>query len=135
MKIMKWFGRLTCFLLAIILISNSIVVSAEQSEDLSVSNGCHSIDAANPLLGTDSLKNTESAILYEVNSDTLIFAWNADQKMDPSSLAKLVTAIIAIEQGNLSDVVIADGRAISAIPWDAMSVGIQAEEELTLLDL
>ena len=135
MKIMKWFGRLTCFLLAIILISHSIVVSAEQSEDLSVSNGCHSIDAANPLLGTDSLKNTESAILYEVNSDTLIFAWNADQKMDPSSLAKLVTAIIAIEQGSLSDVVIADGRAVSAIPWDAMSVGIQAEEELTLLDL
>ena len=135
MKIMTGFGKLICLLLAILLFCNPILVSAEENEDLSVLNGCHTLDAANPLLGSGTIQNTESAILYEVNTDTLLFASNPDQRMDPSSLAKLVTAIVAIEQADITDLVVADELTLSSIPWDAVSAGIQAEEEIPLLDL
>lgn len=135
MKIGNRFCKLICILVAVLLISSPVFVFAQENENLSVSGGCHSLDGANPLLGSDALRNTESAILYEVNTDTLLFAYNADQRMDPSSLAKLVTAIIAIEQADLTQMVTANGQALSAVPWDAMSVGIQAEEEMSLLDL
>ncbi len=135
MKIMKGFSKLICFLMAIILISSPVFVLAEQNDDLSVSDGSHSLDGTSPLLGSGAFNNTESAILYEVNTDTLLFACNPDQKMDPSSLAKLVTAIVAIEQADLTETVSADELTLSTLPWDAVSVGIQAGEEMSLLDL
>lgn len=135
MKIMKGFCRWTCFLLAIILLSGPVFVFAEQNENISISNGCHTLDGTNPLLGLGTFTNTEAAILYEVNTDTLLFACNPDQKMEPSSLAKLVTAIVAIEQADLTESVVADELTLSTIPWDAVSAGIQAGEEMPLLDL
>ena len=135
MKIMKGFGKILCFLFAAILLCNPVTVLAEQIDDTSVINGCHTLDANSPLLGSDPFANTQSAFLYETNTDTLIFAWNPDQRMSPSSLTKLVTAIVAIEQADLTETVVADEMTLSTIPWDAVSAGIQAGEELSLLDL
>ena len=135
MKFMKGLGKVLCFLLAVILLSSSVFVSAEQDFDNSIANGCHTLDAVFPLLSSAALSNTESAILYETNSDTLIYAWNPDEIQSPSSLTKLVTAIIAIEQADLSETVVADGSTLSSISQDAVSAGIQAGEEISLLDL
>lgn len=135
MKIMKGLGKATCCLLVILLLINPISVFADQSEDLSVSNGCHTLDGTTPLLGTGELSNTQTAILYEVNSDTLLFSLNPDQRMDPSSLAKLVTAMVAIEDSDLTEMVVADELTLDTLPWDAVSAGIQPGEEIPMLDL
>ena len=133
MKIMKGFGKLLCLLIVCCIVCSPVF--ANENQDISVSGGCHSLDGTNPLLGAGSFGNTESAILYEINTDTLLYAWNPDQKMSPSSLTKLVTAIVAIEEGNLTETVVADELTLSTIPWDAMSSGIKAGEEISLLDL
>ena len=133
MKIWKGFGKFVCLLFAIILICNPVL--AEIDEDNSISNGSHTLDGMNPLLGAGEMKNTESAILYEASTDTILFAHNPDQRMDPSSLTKLVTAIIAIEQSDMAETVVADALTLSTIPWDAVSAGIQADEEISMLDL
>ena len=135
MKITKGFCRLICLLLAVFFACNPLFVFAEENNDLSILNGCHTLDAANPLLGTGTLHNTESAILYEASTDTLLFACNPDQRMDPSSLAKLVTAIVAIEQADVTEIVTADELTLSTIPKDAVSANIQVEEKMPLLDL
>lgn len=135
MKFMKGLGKCICCVLALVLLCNPIYVFAEDTEDFSITNGSHTLDGTSPLLGSGSFENTQSAILYETNSDTLLYAWNPDLELSPSSFAKLVTAIIAIEQADLSETVIADEGALSTIPWDAASVGIQPGEEMTLLDL
>ena len=126
---------MVCILLVLILASSPICVFAEQEEDYSVLSGCHTLDASTPLLGEGTLNNVGSAILYEVNTDTLLFASNPDQSMDPSSLAKLVTAMVAIEQADLNAIVVADELTLSTLPWDAVSSGIQPGEEIALLDL
>lgn len=135
MKFMKGLGKLLCFIVAIIMLCSCVTVLADENTDYSVINGCHTLDGAVPLLGSDSFDNTQSAILYDTNSDTLLYAWNPDLRMSPSSFAKLVTAIIAIEEGDLTEIVVADEQTLSTIPWDAVSVGLQPGEEMTLLDL
>lgn len=101
-----------------------------------VINSCNGIDATAPLLGVGKLvDNAESVFLYEANSKTLMYAWNADVQMYPASFVKILTAIIAIENGNLEDVVTVTESAISSIPYDAASAELVAEERMTLKDL
>lgn len=106
----------------------------EQSE---VSKSSFGIDANSSLLGSDlEIENVKAAFLYEHNSDSLLYAYNADEKMHPASLVKLFTAIVAISNGNLDDVVTVSKSAVESIPYDAVSENpLQPGEEILLRDL
>jgi hypothetical protein len=70
----------------------------------SVTHGCRTLDAKYPLHGNENvLTYSQSALLYEVNSGTMLYNYNPDEPMYPSSLVKVMTALIAMEQGNLDD--------------------------------
>ena len=109
----------------------------QQDATVPATNSCHGIDANGSLLGGGlAVENVRSAFLYERNSDTLMFAYNADEPMHPASLVKLLTAIIAIEKGKLADVVTVSESAVASIPYDAVSDdALQAGEQITLEDL
>lgn len=126
--------RLICM---IILIAMCIFpVAAVETEDLSISEGIHSVDAGRSVLGSEQrVENAECAILYETGTDTLMYAWNADAKMHPASLVKIMTAFITVEKGNLSDLVTVKEEVIDTIPYDAVSSDLQADEVLSLEDL
>lgn len=101
-----------------------------------LANSCHGIDAASALLGSQKLvDNAEAVMLYEATSDTLMYAWNADERMYPASLVKIMTALIAAESGKISDVVTVSEAAVSAIPYDAVSADLGAGEQLSMEDL
>lgn len=112
-------------------------VSAQaETMDESVTMGSHSIDAQLPVLGTDEkITNVKSALLYEVNSDTLMYAWNADEKMAPASLVKILTALIAIEKGDLNANVTVSGAVLNSVAYNAAKTGLVEGEVLTLEDL
>lgn len=101
------------------------------------SRSCYGIDANSSLFGTDlKIENVKAAFLYEHNSDSLLYAYNADEKMHPASMVKILTAIVAIENGNLEDVVVVSNSAVESIPYDAVSdSALKPGEEITLLDL
>jgi len=115
--------------------STSIVETIDQANS-AVASGSFSLDALNPLLGSDKLvDNVRAACIYEVNSQTLMYAWNADTQMYPASLVKLMTALLAIERGQLTDVVTVSQSAVSSVPLDAVSSKLVAGEKLTLEEL
>ena len=92
-----------CIIIALML-SIFPVSAAEVANDASIQSGSHTLDGQVPILGNQLVdSNMKSAILYEINSDTIMYAYNADEKLPPSSLLKILTALIAIEKGNLSD--------------------------------
>lgn len=130
-------------ILLIILLIGSLLMpaSAEDVEtpavtDLSVTGGSHSMDAVNPVLGTSrKVKNMESAIVYEIETDTLMYAYKPDEKTHPSSLVKILTALIAIEEGNMDDIVSVKETVLSTITFGAVSAKLQPEEVMTLNDL
>lgn len=129
-----------CFCLALLLlVFSAMPVRAQATDtgtDLSVMNGCNSLDAMLPVLGTGKLiTNAEAVFLYEINTQTLMYSWNADATMYPSSLVKILTALIAIEKGNLGTVVTAKEDVLSTVPYDAVSAELQAGEQMSLENL
>lgn len=104
--------------------------------DASAVSGCHSADAMASLLGNGQIvENAEAVFLYDVNSDTLMHAWNPDVPVEPASLVKIMTALIAVEQGHLDDAVTVKQAVLDTVPEDAVSSDLVADEVMTLKDL
>lgn len=109
---------------------------SDLTEDPSVSSGCHTVDAQMPLCGSGKLLDTAgAAFLYETNSDTLMYAWNPDAQMYPASLVKIMTALLAIEKGSLTDEITVTKSALEALPANSSTTDLQAGEIVTLEQL
>ena len=123
-----------CLILSIaIFISTLPVAVAAASADKSVSEGCHSVDAAKALSTEGKLLETSKAvILYELNSDTMVYAYNPDAQIYPSSMVKLMTALVALENGNLSDIVTVTRTALDNVAVGSVSAGLKKGEEISL---
>jgi len=122
--------------------STEFDATTEPTKDLSaevnsaIASGSYSLDALNPLLGTEKLvDNARSAIIYESNSQTLLYAWNPDVQMYPASFVKIMTALLAIQKGKVEDIVTVNQTAINAIPHDAVSANLVPDEKLSLEEL
>lgn len=76
---------------------------------------------------------SESAVLIDANSGTLLAQKNADKKMYPASLTKIMTAILAIEMGELTDVITVDDDTPYEI--EGSHIALEPGEILTLKDL
>lgn len=115
----------------------SVSVSASQNEQKQSNVDNTGIDsAAVPLLGTEEkVKNCAAAFVYEAQTDTVMYAWNADVPLDPASFVKIMTGLLAIEQGNMLDMVTVDSDEIESIPIDAVSADLKDGEVLYLQDL
>ena len=57
----------------------------------------------------------KAALLYEATTDTVLYAYNADEKMYPASTTKLMTAILAMEYGNPEDILTVRQSAVDDI--------------------
>lgn len=111
-------------------------IQAENQPQNATYNSSYSTDAQVGILGTEQLiENAKSVFLYEMNSDTLMYAWNPDEQMLPSSLVKIMTALIAAESGKLSDAVTVKQSVLDTIPKDAVNAKLVADEVITLEDL
>ena len=105
--------------------------------DASVSAGCHSINADNPLIDTNDMliEDAGAALMYEMNSGTLLYGYNIDQKMYPASVTKVMTCLVAIENGNMDDVVTVSASVVAARDPDGSNADLVEGEELTMRDL
>ena len=135
---MKKFGVicLTLCLLFVFLMPASSFAAIEESDDKSVHQGCNTIDAQVPLLGSVPFtENARAIILYECTTDTLMYAWNVDEQMYPSSFVKIMTCLIAVERGNLDEMVTVRQDVLNTLPNDAVSANLRANEVISLRDL
>jgi len=128
--------KISILLAAILLMMCVTTVLADTPADVSVSGGCSTLNAQMPVLGSVQLvSNTAAAILYETNTDTLMYAYNADTQVQPASLLKIMTALIAVEKGSMDDAVTVRAETLDILPVDAAVVGLEIDEVLTVNDL
>ena len=116
-------ARVICLLMSLMLFISifSGVVFAEP--DASVGSGCHSVDAQKPLDGSAQMLDTAKAVvLYERNSDTMIYSYEPDKKIDPSSMVKLMTALIALEELDLNATATVSRAALNHVGIGVVSV-------------
>lgn len=77
----------------------------------------------------------ESAILIEESTDFVAFEKNANEKMYPASTTKIMTAILVLENCELSDIVTISESSLSGIPTGYVTGNIFAGEKLSVEDL
>lgn len=78
---------------------------------------------------------TKAAILLELNSNAVVFSLNPDLQIYPASLTKILTCILALEYGDLEDMVTVTDTALSNLDIAGSSAGLVAGEQMTLRNL
>ena len=78
---------------------------------------------------------SKALILVESNSGKVLYEKNSDAKMYPASTTKILTAILAIENGKLDDVTTVKKDAISGIPSGYSSAYLKTGEKITIREL
>ncbi len=102
----------------------------------SIVNGCRTIEGRVPLDGMDrKLKTALSVFVYETKTNTVIYAYNPDMKLAPGSLAKLVTALLAVELCEMDEVVTVNSANIARLPAGSQNQDLRNGEQLTVRDL
>ena len=114
----------------------AVTVPANFTGDASVSLGSHSINALYPTASeTDYTANAKAAIAYEVGTDTLVYASNVDEQLYPASMTKVMTCLLALEKGNLDEIVTVSGDAISYLDISGSGAALQDGEQISMRDL
>lgn len=99
----------------------------------SVSNGCRTINGMTPLAGNDRLlKSAQAAFVYEISTQTVIYSYNPDIHLYPGSLSKMLTALIAIERGNLDEEITFSTKWNSSLPGQAIVADLKEGEIVTM---
>ena len=95
---------------------------------------CNGIDAQSAIVDTP-ITNAYSAIVYEFNSNTMLLAQNIDERIYPASFVKIMTAVLALEKGTLTEQVTVTSTALASVTATSSSAKLVAGETLTLESL
>ena len=76
-----------------------------------------------------------ACLLMEASTGKVIYEKNAYTRMYPASTTKIMTAILVLENGNLSDTVTVSENAVLSIPDGYSTAQLQIGEQLTVVQL
>lgn len=79
--------------------------------------------------------NAPVAILMDANTGKILYEKNAYEKMYPASTTKIMTAILALENRDLSHIAKVSYNAIFTVPSGYTNANLQLDEELTMEQL
>ncbi|MDO4554531.1 MAG: D-alanyl-D-alanine carboxypeptidase family protein [Lachnospiraceae bacterium] len=74
----------------------------------------------------------EGVVLMEAKTGAILYSKNADQQFYPASITKIMTTLVALENGNLTDELTFQADTLNAIEQDSSRVGVVADETMTL---
>ena len=114
-----------------------LLLCAVQILPLSViAAGQDGLHCTKTLAGNEEYTGTaQAAVLYEMNTQTLVYAHQPDQRLNPTGIIKVLTVLIALEEGNMDDVVEAKRSTLDSVGVGVVSARLQAGEKMTLGDL
>ena len=130
MKLKRFFALLTA---ALITVSSFAAVAAPNDDDEDSSSANIVMDST--IEKGPDIQYAEAAILMDMESGRLLYSKNASERLYPASTTKMMTGIIALEEGNMSDMVTATYAALKDITNEDSHMGILIGEELTMEQL
>lgn len=95
----------------------------------------YTLSFANEINSTDLTIYSSGAVLMDYQTGKILMQKDMNKKLYPASTTKILTAIIAIENLNLTDSLTASKSAVMAIPSGYSNAGIKAGEVLSVSDL
>ena len=76
--------------------------------------------------------SADSAVLYQPDNDIFLYTKNSDVRLPMASTTKIMTALIALEEGNLEDIVEIDDKSVGV---EGSSAYLKVGDRLTLEEL
>ena len=74
-------------------------------------------------------------ILANSDSGKILYERNAEERIYPASITKLMTAILVVEKCKLNDVVTVSENAVKIVPFGYVNANLKAGEKLTVDNL
>lgn len=78
-----------------------------------------------------NMTDATAAALFDVNKTNIIYGKNIHERLAPASLTKVMTALVALEEGNLEDIITA-GKEVNITESGATLCGLKEGDTLTL---
>jgi D-alanyl-D-alanine carboxypeptidase len=111
--------------------------SSETSSDTKVEIG-KATPASNYITAKDWPEGpsigAEGAVLMEAETGTVLFAKNPDTQMYPASITKIMTALLTLEDSELTDTMVFEGEAFRELPANYTYYTVSEGEEWTIED-
>ena len=126
----RWF---LCVILTLCILVGTLCPAAFAVEG---EQSCHGLQAQQALDGSNKKLDTAKVVLlYELHTKTLVYSYNADKQINPTGLVKLLTVLVALEKGNLDDMVKVYQATLNTVAVGSVSAKLKSGEEMTLRDL
>lgn len=124
----KWYKSVAAAAMGAVLLFNSMPVQA------AVDNGAVYPIASNEIGGWPQGPEMygETAVLMEADTGAVLFSKGMDEKRYPASITKVMTALLAIENTDLSEEVVFTEECLEAQASDSTNIGMQVGEVLTM---
>jgi len=104
--------------------------------EVSIQKGCRTIEGMVPVGGNDRrLQTAQSAFLYEITTDTVVYSYNADMKVHPGTLAKMVLGLLVLENCDRDEIVTVTEGIQSYIPARSNNIKLKSEEKISVNEL
>ena len=122
---MKKLVKKICIMLSFLLcIMQAQVIHASTTEDTS--------SASWPEGPAESSIVADSAILMEASTGLVLYEKNVDKRQFPASITKIMTALVAIENSSLDEVVTFSKNAVYGIEPGSSHIAADVGEKLTM---
>lgn len=91
-------------------------------------------EPATPAIAAPSVV-AHAAFLFDANTGVILYSKNADQELPQASCTKVMTALIAVERGNLDQIITVGADAHALVNPNSSYMGLSVGEKLPLRDL
>lgn len=76
--------------------------------------------------------NSETAVLIDAETGTVLYQKNMNRQMYPASITKIMTGMLALEMTDTSELVTASHNAVYSLPYNTSHIALSEGEELTV---
>ena len=75
---------------------------------------------------------SESAVLMDADSGQILYGKNMDEVLYPASITKIMTALVALEQGQLTDIITMSHDAVFTVERGSSHIALDEGEQISL---
>lgn len=93
------------------------------------------IEYSFPPIDDDFWVRAKATALIELNSHTIVYAQELDRQLYPASLTKIMTCMLALENGNLDDILTVSETALQNLSEYGSTAGLMEGEQISLREL